>query len=544
LIWVGNAKYTDRQLNQLLKIERGDVYDEERLNKRLTGGALNSDDVASAYLNNGYLFSNITPVTTGVEGDTINLELRVYEGEQATIDEIFVKGNDRTNDKVIFREIYTIPGQTYSQAEVVRTINELRGLGYFNEEKLNVRPIPDPANGTVDIEYTVEERPSDQIQLSGGFGGGRIIGTLGLTFNNFSVRELFSGSWGGLLPSGDGQRLSIAMQTNGRYYQNFNFTFSEPWLGGRKPQRLTVGFFSSRQTSFSYYDANPDQLLAINGVNVGLEKDLKWPDNYFKLSSVLSFERYKLNDWYSNSFVFDTGKAYTFSLTEQFSRTSLNHPIFPTSGSNISLSVQFTPPYSLFNNYDYSDPNLSVQDRYRLTEFHKWKFNSQWFTPVAGKLVLKTQADFVFVGTYIRALGLIQFELFLLGGSGMQQFYNLNAAEIVGLRGYSDASVIPPGGDERVGAPIYNKYVMELRYPISVASSANIFVLAFAEGGNTWPTFSHFNPFNVKRSAGVGVRIFLPIFGLLGLDYGVAFDDIPGNPDAHQPFQFTINQAF
>lgn len=544
LIWVGNAKYTDRQLNQLLKIERGDVYDEERLNKRLTGGALNSDDVASAYLNNGYLFSNITPVTTGVEGDTINLELRVYEGEQATIDEIFVKGNDRTNDKVIFREIYTIPGQTYSQAEVVRTINELRGLGYFNEEKLNVRPIPDPANGTVDIEYTVEERPSDQIQLSGGFGGGRIIGTLGLTFNNFSVRKLFSGSWGGLLPSGDGQRLSIAMQTNGRYYQNFNFTFSEPWLGGRKPQRLTVGFFSSRQTSFSYYDANPDQLLAINGVNVGLEKDLKWPDNYFKLSSVLSFERYKLNDWYSNSFVFDTGKAYTFSLTEQFSRTSLNHPIFPTSGSNVSLSVQFTPPYSLFNNYDYSDPNLSVQDRYRLTEFHKWKFNSQWFTPVAGKLVLKTQADFGFVGTYNRELGLTQFERFLLGGSGMQQFYNLNAAEIVGLRGYSDASVIPPGGDERVGAPIYNKYVMELRYPISVASSANIFVLAFAEGGNTWPTFSHFNPFNVKRSAGVGVRIFLPIFGLLGLDYGVAFDDIPGNPDAHQPFQFTINQAF
>lgn len=544
ITWVGNATYTDQQLNQLLKIEKGDIYDEERLNKRLTGGALNSDDVASIYQNNGYLFSNITPVTTGIEEDTINLELRVFEGEQATIDEVIVKGNDRTNDKVIYREIYTIPGQTYSRAEIVRTINELRGLGYFNEEKLNVNPLPDQANGTVDIEYTVEERPSDQIQLSGGFGGGRIIGTLGLTFNNFSVRKLFSGDWGGLLPSGDGQRLSISMQTNGRYYQNYSFSFSEPWLGGRKPQRLTVGFFSSRQTSFNFFDTDPDELLAMNGVNIGLEKDLKWPDNYFKLGSVLSFERYKLNNWFSNSFIFNTGKAYTFSLTEQFSRTSLNHAIFPTSGSNISLSVQLTPPYSLFSNRDYSDPNLSLQDKYRLTEFHKWKFNSQWFTPVVGKLVLKTQADFGFVGTYNRDLGLTFFERFLLGGSGMQQFYNLNAAEIVGLRGYADAAVIPQGVGERIGSPIYNKYVMELRYPISVASSANIFVLAFAEGGNTWKDFNHFNPFNVKRSAGVGVRIFLPIFGLLGLDYGVAFDDIPGNPDAHQPFQFTINQAF
>lgn len=552
ITWAGNARYPDQVLSQRLQIEKGDTYDEARMNTRLTGGAMNSDDVASLYQNNGYLFANITPVPTDIRGDTIDLEMRVYEGEQATINRVNVTGNDRTNDKVIYRELYTVPGQKYSQADLVRTLNELRGMGYFNEEKLIPDIQPDQEKGTVDIEYQVEERPSDQIQLSGGFGGGMIIGTVGLQFNNFSARKLFEGNWNGILPSGDGQKVGIQMQTNGKYFQNYNISFSEPWFGGRRRQRLTVGFFYSKQTNYNYYNSqidpnySADRLLAMTGVNVGIERRLKVPDDYFSLSTTLSFDRYKLNNWWSGSFVFNTGTAHTFSITERLSRNSLNHPIFPTAGSNVSLSVQFTPPYSLLNGKDYSDPDMTPQEIFRLTEFHKWKFNSQFFTTVYGKLVMKAQADFGFLGRYNQDRPLSPFQRFLLGGSGMQQFFNLNAAEIIGMRGYNDGMVLPRDGNERIGAPIYNKYTLELRYPVSLESSANIFVLGFAEGGNTWSAFRDFNPFNVKRSAGVGVRVFLPIFGLLGLDYGVGFDSIPGVSDdrAKQNFQFTINQAF
>ncbi|WP_207422442.1 outer membrane protein assembly factor BamA [Desertivirga brevis] len=544
--FAGNAVYTEEYLMNMLGIKKGDVFSEEKLEKKLRGSQ-NGDDVSSVYLNNGYLTFNVDPVQTRVRKDTIDLELRIFEGPQYTINKVSLKGNDITHDKVVIREIRTKPGQKFSKEAVVRTTREIAQLGNFDEQKTDVRPIPNPADGTVDIEYTVAEKPSDQIELSGGFGGGRIIGTLGLTFNNFSARNLFNLKEWKPLPKGDGQKLSIRGQTNGKYYQSYSFSFSEPWLGGKKPVYFGISAFTSLSTyGTSLYSNNTsptDPRIRLNGVTFSLGQRLKWPDDYFQLNSAANFEQYKLRNY--SGFLFNTGTSYNFNISQQISRNSVDAPVYPTSGSHIRFTVQATPPYSLFNNINYQA--AEAKDRYKFTEYHKWKFESQWYQRMAGKLVLKAQAQFGFLGMYNKAVGPSAFERFRLGGDGMQGYSFLQGSEIIGLRGYQNNAVIPEGSNPSIaqnsGSPIFNKYILELRYPLTLSQQAQVFGLIFAEGGNTWDRFKDFTPFNVRRSVGIGARIFLPIFGLLGIDYGYGFDKIPGLPDANKgQFHFSIAQ--
>jgi len=546
ITWAGNAKYSTEILNKLLAIKKGEVFSEEKLNKKLSGPTATGEDISSLYLNDGYLTFQADPVQTKVYGDSINLEIRLYEGPQYTINKVILKGNDVTNDKVVLREIRTKPGQKFSKEAIVRSTREIAQLGNFDDQKTEPKPINiNPNEGTVDIEYNVVEKPSDQIELSGGFGGGRIVGTLGLTFNNFSARNLFNFKEWKPLPRGDGQKLSIRGQTNGKFYQSYSFSFSEPWLGGKKPIYFGISAFTSLQSN-GLTSANPDlQKIRLNGITFSLGQKLKWPDDYFQTSTSLNFQQYKLNNY--NGFLFSNGTAYNFNLTQEFSRNSLGgSPIYPTSGSNLKLTMQATPPYSLFNNLNYR--TATDQDRYRYTEYFKTKFESQWFTSVVGKLVLKAQAQFGFLGSYNKAVGQSPFERFKLGGDGMQGFDFLQGSEIIAMRGYTNNSVIPIGSDPAIaqnsGSPIFNKYVLELRHPVTLNQQATVFVLAFAEGGNTWNSFREFAPFNIRRSVGVGARVFLPIFGLLGIDYGYGFDNIPGSPDANKgQFHFSIAQS-
>jgi len=547
--FAGNAVYNTPYLMNLLGIKSGDVFSEEKLEKKLRGSQ-SGDDVSSVYLNNGYLTFNIDPVQTKIRKDTVDLELRIFEGPQYTISKVSLKGNDITHDRVVMREIRTKPGQKFSKEAVVRTTREIAQLGNFDEQKTDVRPIPNPADGTVDIEYTVAEKPSDQIELSGGFGGGRIIGTLGLTFNNFSARNLFNLKEWKPLPKGDGQKLSVRGQTNGKYYQSYSFSFSEPWLGGKQPVYFGISAFTSLQSNQYYNTIADDQLsrIRMNGITFSLGKRMKWPDDYFQSNTSANFQQYKLKN-YDVGFNFNNGTAYNFNLSQQFSRNSVDAPVYPTSGSHLRLTVQATPPYSLFNNVNYRTDGKA--DVYKFVEYHKWKFESQWYQRIAGKMVLKAQAQFGFIGMYNKAVGQTVFERFRLGGDGMQGYNFIQSSEIIGLRGYQNNSIIPAtlgtaadrGRAQNSGSPIFNKYILELRYPLTLSQQAQVFGLVFAEGGNTWDRFRDFAPFNIRRSVGVGARIFLPIFGLLGIDYGYGFDNIPGLPDANKgQFHFSIAQ--
>jgi outer membrane protein insertion porin family len=544
ITWAGNAKYPTQFLETLLSIKKGEVFSEQKLTRKLSSSP-NSDDVSSLYLNDGYLTFNVDPVQTKIYGDTIDLEIRMYEGPQYTINKIMVKGNDLTNDKVILREIRTKPGQKFSKELIVRSTREIAQLGNFDDTKTDPKPINiNPNEGLVDIEYNVVEKPSDQIELSGGFGGGRVVGTLGLTFNNFSARNLFNLSAWKPLPKGDGQKLSIRGQTNGKYYQSYSFSFSEPWLGGKKPIYFGISAFTSLQSNGLTNNDINQQKIRLNGMTFTLGQRLKWPDDYFQANTSINLQQYKLNNY--NQFIFSTGTSYNFNLTQEFSRSSIDAPIFPTSGSNLKLTIQATPPYSLLNNKNYAV--ATDKEKYQFTEYHKWKFESQWFQRIYGKLVLKAQAQFGMLGIYNKAVGQSAFERFKLGGDGMQGFDFLQGSEIIAMRGYANNAVIPAGSNPTIaqgsGSPIFNKYVLELRHPITASQTATIFVLAFAEGGNTWNSFRDFAPFNVRRTAGFGARVFLPIFGLLGIDYGFAFDKIPGLQDnGRQPFTFSISQA-
>ncbi len=546
--WSGNAKYNTDYLERVLGIEKGEIFSEEKLEKRLRGTG-NSDDVSSVYLNDGYLTFNVDPVQTKIHGDTVDMEMRIYEGPQYTNNRITVVGNTITNDRVVLRDVRTKPGEKFSKELLVRTVREIGQLGNFDESKTVPTPKPNPADGTVDIEYAVEEKPSDQIELSGGFGGGRIIGTLGLTFNNFSLRNLFNLKAYKPLPKGDGQKLSLRGQTNGRQYQSYSFSFSEPWLGGKKPVSFGVSAFTSLQTNnaggvYAIDETSTQfQKIRLNGVTVSLGRRLNFPDNYFQLTHAINIQQYILQNY--PGYLFSTGTSYNFNLTQELSRDSRDSPIFPTGGSYFKFTVQATPPYSLFNNVNYA--TASDKQRYKFTEYHKWKFDSQWFQKVAGKLVVMAQAQFGFLGTYNKAVGESAFERFKLGGDGMQGFDFLQGSEIIKMRGYANNAVIPQGSNPTIaqqsGSPIYNKYVMELRYPVIASQQATAFLVAFAEGGNTWNKFGDFNPFNIRRSAGIGAKIFLPIFGLLGIDYGHAFDTIPGVTDGgKQSFTFSIAQ--
>lgn len=542
ITWVGNAKYNTEYLEKVLGIEKGDLFSEEKLQTKLNGSP-NGDDVSSVYLNDGYLTFNIDPVQTKIYGDTVDVEMRIYEGPQYTNNKISVVGNTITNDKVVMRVLYTRPGEKFSKSDLIRGVREIGALGNFEESKTNPIPKPNPSDGTVDIEYHVEEKPSDQVELSGGFGGGRIIGTLGLTFNNFSLRNIFNGEAYRPLPKGDGQKLSLRGQTNGKYYQSYSFSFSEPWLGGKKPISFGLSAFTSLQSNGLNEASERFQKIRLNGVSVSLGRKLKWPDNWFTLSYAVNLNQYILNNY--PGYLFSTGTSYNINLTQEISRDSRNHNIFPTGGAYIRFTVQATPPYSLLNNVNYAI--ASDKQRYRFTEYHKWKFESQWYQSVVGKLVLKAQAQFGFLGTYNSAVGQSAFERFKLGGDGMQGFDFLQGSELIAMRGYSNNSVIPVGSNPTIaqnsGSPIFNKYVLELRHPVISSQQATAFMTVFAEAGNTWNKFSDFNPFNVRRSVGIGAKIFLPIFGLLGIDYGYGFDKIPGIPDANKgQFHFSIAQ--
>jgi outer membrane protein insertion porin family len=538
ITFAGNAKYPSSLLKQILKIDKGEVFSEAKLDKTLRSSP-SSDDVSSVYLNDGYLTFNADPVQTRIHNDTVDLEIRIYEGPQYTINKIILKGNDVTNDKVVLREIRTKPGQKFSKDLLVRSQRQISQLGNFDEQKIDIKPIPNPADGTVDIQYTVVEKPSDQIELSGGFGGGRVVGTLGLTFNNFSAKNLFNLKEYKPLPRGDGQKLSIRGQTNGKYYQSYSFSFSEPWFGGKKPIYFGISAFTSLQSNGLSKGDAALQKIRLNGLTFSLGKQLKWPDDYFRVDYAANLQQFKLNNY--RGYLFENGNSYDLSLSQVLSRSSTDSQIFPTSGSNIKFTVQATLPYSSFNGKNYN--NLSTTERYKFAEYHKWKFESQYFQKIYGKLVLKAQAQFGFLGYYNKQVGQAPFGRFKLGGDGLQGFDFLQGSEVIGLRGYANNSIVPEGAVSTAGSPIFNKYVLELRHPITLNQSATVFVLAFAEGGNTWNKFSEFNPFNVKRSVGVGARIFLPIFGLLGIDYGYGFDAIPGNAAANKgQFHFSIAQ--
>jgi len=542
ITWVGNTKYTSTSLSKILGIKKGDVFNQSILDEKIF---MDPAGVWSLYQDEGYLFSSITPVEVMAENDSIDIEMRIIEGKQANIGRVTISGNTKTNEHVIRREIRTKPGQLYSRSDIIRTHRELAQLGYFDPEKLDVTPIPNPAEGTVDLEYIVEERPSDQIELSGGWGAGMIVGTLGLTLNNFSARNMFRSKAWRPIPTGDGQRLSIRAQTNGTYYQAYNISFVEPWLGGKKPNALSVSLFHTIQTTGTWIAQEVTSSMKISGISTGLQTRLKWPDDYFILSGDVSYQYYDLNNW-SYFSLYQNGTSNNFSFSGTFARNSSGpSPLFPTQGSLFSLTLQVTPPYSLFTDKDYS--TLDPQDKYRWIEYHKWTYKAQWFTSIdkGNKLVLHTRAQGGFLGLYNRGLGPSPFEGFEVGGDGLTGYYNLYGRDNISLRGYENRSLTPEDGGN-----IYNKYTFELRYPVSLNPNATIYGLAFLEAGNAWFEFREFNPFDIKRSAGFGVRVFLPMFGLLGVDWGYGFDEVyykNGNPKPGVNggnFHFVIGQQF
>lgn len=519
IIWVGNSKYTTGRLDTLLGIKKGDIFNQATLESRLFMSA-DGRDVSSLYMDEGYLFFNVTPVEIVVDNDSIDFEMRIYEGKQARVNKITVVGNTKTNDKVIMREIRTKPGQLFSRADIIRSQRELSQLRYFNAQKMGVNPKPNPADGTVDIEYVVEENPSDQIELSGGYGNKNLLITAGISFNNFSANNFFKkGAWQPL-PAGDGQSLSLRAQTSGLYYQSYSASFVEPWLGGKKQNSFSVSIYHNVQNRYGSKKDDPArQVIKITGVSVGLGKRLKIPDDYFTLYNDFSAQKYKLENYdlgFKTGEFFKSGFSYNLPFKSVLSRSSIDAPIYTQSGGTISLTAQATLPYSLFNGKDYVD--VTPEEKYKFIEYYKLKFSTSWFTKLVDKLVLNTRVGVGYLGNYNKTIGTSPFERFYLGGSGLSG-YNLDGREIIALRGYTDGDLSPS-----TGASAIVKYTMELRYPFSLNPQATIFGLAFAEAGNSWSSFKEFNPFVVKRSAGAGVRIFLPMFGMLGFDYGWGFD--------------------
>ena len=521
IVWIGNTKHSSEELNKVLGINMGDVYNQEQLESRLYQSA-QGNDVSALYMDDGYLFFQINPVEVNVHGDSIDYEMRVYEGRQATIRNVTIVGNTKTNDKVIMREIRTRPGQLFRRSDVIRSQRELATLGYFDPEKIQINPKPNPADGTVDIEYVVVEKPSDQIELSGGWGANRIVGTLGVSFNNFSTHNFWNKDAWRPLPSGDGQKLSIRAQSNGLYFQSYNASFTEPLLGGKKPNSLSVTVYRSVQSNGLTQKDAGRQDVKITGGSIGFGMRLKRPDDFFQLYMELNYQYYQL-DHFASVFSFSNGYSNNASFRVTLNRNSTDQQIYPRSGSDIKLIGAFTIPYSLLNHKDYTD--ISDQERYKFVEYYKWKFTSSWFTRLAGNLVLNTRIGFGYLGMYNKAVGLSPFERFYLGGSGLTG-YALDGREIIADRGYNDQSLTASS----TGSPIIAKYTWELRYPVSLNPSATVYGLAFVEAGNTWNNVKSFNPFDVYRSAGVGVRVFLPMFGLLGLDWGYRFDNVARDP--------------
>lgn len=543
ITWVGNTKYTAEQLNTVLRINKGDIYDREILETNLSFNP-SEQDVSSLYLDDGYLFFAADPVEVNIEKDSIDIEIRIREGKQARINKVSISGNTKTNDHVVMRELRTRPGQLFSRSDIIRTTRELAQLRYFDPEKIVPDIVPNASDGSVDITYKVEETSSDQIELSGGWGYGRIIGTLGLSFNNFSLRRVFTpGAWKPV-PGGDGQKLSLRLQSYGKGYLSYSFSFTEPWLGGKKPNSFSITYWHSLYSNGKSKNDPLRSEFIINGLTLGLGRRLTWPDDFFTLYQGITLQRYDLYQ-YSQIFLFGsgTGTYNNFNYNIIFGRSSVSQPIYPTYGSDVNVSLELTPPYSAFSDKDYS--TMEPEEKYKWIEYHKWKVNATFYTEIFPKAVIMTRAKLGFLGLYNPDIGITPFERFYLGGDGLSGYNNLDGREIIGMRGYRNETITPGYYlNKNVGGTIYTKYTLELRYPLSLNPSATIFGLAFVEGGNSWAGFADFNPFAIYRSAGFGLRVFLPMFGLLGLDWGYGFDPVFGIPSANgSQFHFSINSS-
>jgi len=542
ITWVGNTKYTSKFLDRVLKIGKGDVYNQAALEKALT---YNPDgaDIQSLYMDDGYLFFNVVPVETRVQNDSIDLEIRMHEGKQATVNKVTIKGNTKTNDNVALRECQSRPGQLFSRDRLIRSQRQLAQLRYFDAEKLTPNVNPNPEDGTVDIGFDVTETSADQVELSGGWGYGRIVGTVGLSFNNFSLRNFLKLKAWKPIPAGDGQKVGIRFQTYGKGYFSYNFSFTEPWLGGRKPLALSLSYFHSKYTNgYSSSDASY-AYFKIDGVSVGLGSQLHWPDDYFTLYHSLTYNRYNTYN-YTSLFSFGGGNGTYNSLSYgiALSRNSVDAPIYARNGSEFTISLDVTPPYSLFRgNVDYS--SMDASEKYKWVEYYKIKFRGAWYINLVDKFVLTPRIRFGFLGNYNSKLGDTPFERFYLGGDGLSGYNNMDGRELIGMRGYTNNS-LTPGYPNSEGGTVYTRYTMELRYPISLNPSATIYAATFLEAGNDWLKWNEFNPFNVYRSAGVGIRVFLPMFGLLGLDWGYGLDAVPNVTGANGgQFHFSINSS-
>lgn len=557
ITFTGNYIHEDAVLLAKLGIEKGDVYDKEKLDKRLNYDPQKGDDVSSLYQDNGYLFFNIDPVEINVSGDSIDLEMRIFEGPQVTVNSVSIKGNDRTSDHVVMREIRILPGQKFNRSLLVRTIRELSTLGYFDPEKINPDLRPNFESATVDITFELEERPNDQIELSGGWGGFfGFVGTVGLVFNNFSIKNIGNFDKWDPLPVGDGQKLSLRVQANGQAFQNYSLSLSEPWFGGKKPNSLSFAFNHSVQRQVDFFNQNPNGgdlgFFKITGVTMGLSKRITWPDDYFSISNSLQFQNYEFNQ-FGTSFglSYPTGISKSVVLNTTVARNNVDNTIYPRQGSNIIMSMNLTPPYASLNRS--LNEESGDQEKYKWLEYHKWMFDASFYTPLFGssKFVASARAHMGFLGSYGNKIGIIPLERFVMGGDGMNFNNFALGQEIVGLRGYENQT-ITPGRNSRgtadpdpYGGVVYNKYVMELRFLVSPNPSATIFLLTFAEAGNNWGDYKDFNPYDLKKSAGVGARIFMPAFGLLGVDWGYGFDPMPGTLQRSGPqFHFTIGQQF
>jgi len=555
--FLGNTIYSDQGLQSMLGIKKGDVYNGVLLQKRIADKTKpDGEDITNLYQNNGYLFSTINAVETRTANDTIDFEIRIMEGPMAYFNKISVVGNDKTNDKVIYRELRTKPGQKYSKEQLVRTIREIGQLGFFDPETIEPKFLNvDPSAGTVDIEYHLTEKGSSQIELQGGYGGGGFIGTLGLSFNNFSIKNIFNKEAYKPLPMGDGQKLSLRLQGSS-YFQTYSLSFTEPWLGGKKPIQFSTSLSHSKQFLYSgYNDVDRSKSFNITSLSVGIAKRLNVPDDYFTLSQAVSFQYYDLNNYNTNLFTFGDGSsrnlAYTIGITRN--NKGLN-PIFPIYGSEFTITGKFTLPYSLFNGVDYdnlknkaefqnengvADQGKIDQERFKWLEYYKIKVKADWYTKVYGKLVLRTMGEFGFLGAYNNKRGLVPFERFFLGGDGLAN-YSLDGREVIQLRGYPNQSL-----SSQDGSTVYNKFSMELRYPITMANTASIYALTFLEAGAAYDTFKEYNPFQLQRSAGFGLRVFMPAFGLLGIDFGHGFDPVPGGIEKNGwETHFIIGQQF
>jgi len=574
--WVGNTIYSTPMLNAILKIKKGDPFDIEMLNERLN---IDEDAVSNLYLDNGYLFFNVNPSIQKVENDSVDIQLRIHEGKRVRLSKVNIAGNTKTNEHVIRRELYTRPGELFSKSDIMRSQRQLAQLDYFDPEQFGIEPTNiNQAEGTVDLDYSVVEKSTDQLEVSGGWGAGMFVGTLGLRFSNFSARKIFEkGAWRPI-PSGDGQTLSLRAQTNGQYYSAYSFNFVEPWFGGKKPNSFSVSAYYSVQKTTNYFYQVGEEFLKIFGASIGLGQRLKWPDDYFTVSNSISYQRFILNDW--GGFIINNGDANNLSLTTTFARNSTDQVIYPRSGSSFSLSLQFTPPYSLFkednfwrlsNNErgqivnevpnDYDDWDTYAQEekdvliqnaieeevnlrKFNWVEYHKWKYKGAWYLRVWDDLVLATNTEFGYLGYYNKDIGYTPFGRFNMGGDGLSG-YSLYGVETIALRGYENGSLTPVDRNGKDAGNVYEKINFELRYPIALKPQATVYLLAFVEGGNAWSDIKDYNPFKIKRSAGFGLRAFLPMFGLLGVDWGYGFDNIPGNEDASgSQFHFVIGQQF